>query len=51
MDFIDSMNSDISDVPMLDYRNVDAIFFENKLNTKHFETINDLLEHCIAITR
>jgi hypothetical protein len=51
MDFIDLMNLDTLDIPMLDYENVDAIFFENELNKKHFETINDLLEHCIAITQ
>ena len=51
MDFIDEMESDEIDIPMLDYGNVTATFFENKLNVKHCETIGELLEHCKNITR
>lgn len=39
------------DIPMLDYRNVTATFFENKLLVKYFSTIDDLLEHCKKIIR
>ena len=46
MDFIDEMESDNIDIPMLDYRNVTAAFFESKLMIKYFSTIGDLLEHC-----
>ena len=50
MDFIDTMDSDEIDIPMFDYEDVDAVFFENELLTKHFETIEELYEHCIRIT-
>jgi hypothetical protein len=51
MDFIDTMNSNNIDIPMLDYGNVEAMFFENKLIVKRFGTIDDLLNHCIEITK
>ena len=49
MDFIDEMESDNTDIPMLDYRNVTAAFFENKFQVKYFSTIEELLEHCKKI--
>ena len=51
MDFIDEMESDKVDISMLDYRNVIAIFFENSFNTKYFDTIEELLEHCKGIVK
>ena len=50
MDFIDEMESDKIDIPMLGYENVTAVFFENPRNIKTFNTIKDLLEHCKIIT-
>lgn len=49
MDFVDSIDSDNIDIPMLDYVNVEADFFENPLLHKHFETIEDLYNHCKSI--
>ena len=49
MDFIDEMESDNIDIPVLDYSNVHAVFFESKLDEKYFNSINELLEHCKKI--
>ena len=49
MDFIDEMEADNIDIPMLDYRNVTAAFFENELQVKYFSTIEELLGHCKKI--
>lgn len=49
MDFVDAIDSDNIDIPMLDYENVEADFFENPLLHKHFETIEDLYNHCQSI--
>lgn len=51
MDFIDVMDSDEIDIPMLDYENVEATFFENPLLHKNFNTIEELYNHCIEITK
>ena len=51
MDFIDVMDSDEIDIPMLDCGNVEATFFENALQHKHFNTIEELYNHCVEITR
>lgn len=54
MDFIDAMENNEakeSDIPMLDYTDVHAKFFDNKLNEKDFDTISDLLEHCKMIIK
>ena len=51
MDFIDVMDSDEIDIPMLDYGNVEATFFENAFQRKHFNTIEELYNHCVEITR
>ena len=50
MDFIDEMELDNIDI-MLNYTNVLAIFFENSFNTKYFDTIEELLEHCKNIIK
>ena len=51
MDFLNEMISDDIDIPMLDYKNVNARFFENPLHDKTFETIKDLYLHCTMITK
>ena len=52
MDFIKTIDAeDNIDIPMLDYENVEAIFFENSLLHKHFNTIEELYKHCIEITK
>ena len=52
MDFIDTIDSEENiDIPMLDYGNVEAIFFENALIHKQFDTIEDLYNHCQEITK
>lgn len=51
MDFTDAMESDNVDIPMMDYENVEADFFENPLHHKHFNTIADLYNHCVAIMK
>jgi len=51
VDFIDEMESDGIDIPMLDYGNVVATFFENKLNVEHYKTVGELLKYCENITR
>lgn len=51
MDFIDEMESDSFDIPMMDYNNVNAKFFENPLQTYHFATIEYLYNHCKEIVK
>jgi hypothetical protein len=51
MDFTDAMESDDVDIPMMDYENVEADFFENPLLHQHFKTIADLYLHCKMIVR
>lgn len=51
MDFIDVMDSGEIDIPMLDYQNVEADFFENPLLHKHFDTIEELYNHCTEIIK
>ena len=51
VDFLDQMDSDETDIPMMDYKNVEADFFENPLLHCKFATIECLYNHCISITR
>ena len=51
MDFIDEMESDNIDIPMLDYEVISYVFFENQLNVGSDITIENLLEHCKKIIR
>lgn len=51
IDFIDTMESDEVDIPMLDYSDVHAKFFDNEHNTKVFNTVGELLEHCKQIVK
>lgn len=51
IDFIDTMESDEVDIPMLDYEDVHAKFFDNELNKKEFTTVGELLEHCKQIVK
>ena len=51
MDFIDQMDSDDSDIPMMDYTDVEADFFESPLLHLKFATIERLYDHCKFITK
>lgn len=51
MDFIDEIESDSFDIPMMDYNIVNAKFFENPLQTYHFATIEHLYNHCKEIVK
>ena len=44
-DFLNEMESDNIDIPMLDYTNVIAIIGENIFNQKQFDTIEELLKY------
>lgn len=48
-DFTEEMESDEIGIPMLDYKNVTAVFFEK--NSKYFDTIDDLYKHCVSIMK
>lgn len=48
MDFLDDVESGAMD-DVLECDDVNAEFFENELNTKHFDTVNDLYTHCCKI--
>lgn len=48
-DFTNAMEADDIDIPMMDYKNVEADFWENPLHHKHFDTIRDLYRHCKGI--
>lgn len=51
MDFIETIESDNDDIPMLDYEVISYIFFENRLNSGYGGTIGSLLEHCREIVQ
>lgn len=51
MDFLDLIKSEEIDIPMLDYSNIEAVFFENPMQHKFFDTINDLYKHCVLILK
>lgn len=51
MDFIDEMESDNIDIPMLDYEIISYILFENRLNSGYGGTIESLLAHCKEIVQ
>ena len=48
-DFTEELENNKVDIPMLDYGNVTATFFEKR--TKNFDTINDLYHHCVEIMK
>ena len=48
-DFTEELESDNLDIPMLDYGNVTATFFEKR--TKNFDTIDDLYHDCVEIMK
>lgn len=48
-DFTEELESDNLDIPMLDYGNVTATFFEKR--TKNFDTIDDLYHYCVEIMK
>jgi hypothetical protein len=48
-EFIDTMNdydNDDVDIPMLDDEDVEAIFYGDDNDIKHFDTVDDLLTYC-----
>ncbi len=47
MDFIDAFEK--SEKPETTFTNINAMFFENPLNTKQFSTAQELYDHCVAI--
>ena len=51
MDFIDEMESDNIDIPMLDYEIISYILFENRLNSGYGGIIESLLAHCKEIVQ
>lgn len=51
MDFIDEMESEDIDIPMLDDELVEYMFFEKSLDRGNFATINSLLEYCKRIIK
>lgn len=51
MDFMNEMESDNIDIPMLDYEIVEYMFFEKPLNRGYFATINDIFEYCKRIVK
>lgn len=51
MDFIDKMESDEMDIPMLDDEVVEYVFFEKPIDRGYFATIDDILEYCKNIVR
>lgn len=48
-DFTDEVENNNPNAPQLTETNVNAIFFENNMTAKHFETIEDLYQHCKRI--
>lgn len=51
MDFIEEMESNNIDVPMLDYEVISYTLFENPLNSGGDTTIGEILTHCKSIIR
>lgn len=51
MNFIDEMESDGINSPMLDYEIVEYIFFDKSLDRGYFATIDDILEYCKRIIK
>ena len=48
-DFTEDLENNKVDIPMLDYGNVTATFFEKQ--TKNFDTIDDLYHYCVEIMK
>lgn len=51
MDFLDLIESGKDDVLTLNCKNVHAQFFENPLNDKYFDTMEELYLHCKSIVK
>ncbi len=51
MDFMDEMESNDINIPMLNYEIVEYMFFEKSINRGYFATIDDILEYCKRIVR
>lgn len=50
-DFTNEIESNNIDIPMMDYENVEADFFENPLLHRDFNTIEELYIHCKNILK
>ena len=50
-DFLDEMESDEIDIPMMNYANVVTRFFDNPKLDKVFPSINDLWKYCRMIVQ
>lgn len=50
-DFTDRVESGEIDASVLNGSDVDAKFFENKHNTKSFQSVKELYEHCVEIMK
>lgn len=48
MDFLDEMEGNINN-PVMEYKDVEADFFENPLHHQHFDSMQDLYNHCQRI--
>ena len=48
-DFTEEIEGNGFNAPMLDYENVTAKFFENRIES--FNTIDDLYKHCVKIMK
>lgn len=51
MQFVDEIEDDEFDILMSAYCNVEAVFFENNLTKKYFNTIGELYRHCKDIIK
>ncbi len=50
-DFTDRIESGEIDASVLNGSDVDAQFFENKHNTKSFQSVKELYDHCVEIMK
>lgn len=49
MDFTDAFEKE--NLSISNCSDIEATFFENPLNKKHFTSIKDLYDHCVSITK
>ncbi len=51
MDFTDAFENNELTPVVLNCTDIDATFFENPHNQKHFNCLKDLYEHCVYIMK
>lgn len=51
MDFTDRVESGEIDASVMSGSDVHAFFFENEHNTKWFQSVKELYDHCVNITK